>query len=176
MLKSSESNLTTPNNFNLEENNEKHSESENEKYSESKNLDTNLNHQLHSDLKPNKGTINARTVLWYLVFFGFAINYMIRINLNIALVDMISINKAVKTNHMTECYNNSGQTSAMITTFKNGDNKTKEFNGHLNETAHSSLNASTKLSVHLLTKHKRYSLERLILDYFKVRSHLLFFF
>ncbi|XP_061393381.1 sialin-like, partial [Musca vetustissima] len=31
----------------------------------------------------------ARTVLWYLVFFGFALNYMIRINLNIAIVEMV---------------------------------------------------------------------------------------
>ncbi|KAL5289466.1 NaPi-T family protein [Megaselia abdita] len=33
--------------------------------------------------------VEARTVLWYLVFFGFAINYMIRINLNIAIVQMV---------------------------------------------------------------------------------------
>lgn len=34
--------------------------------------------------------IKARTVLWYLTFVGFAMNYMIRININIAIVDMIS--------------------------------------------------------------------------------------
>jgi hypothetical protein len=28
-------------------------------------------------------------VLWFLVFFGFAVNYMIRINMNIAIVDMV---------------------------------------------------------------------------------------
>lgn len=33
--------------------------------------------------------VEARTVLWYLVFVGFAINYMIRINLNIAIVHMV---------------------------------------------------------------------------------------
>lgn len=30
-----------------------------------------------------------RTVLWFLVFTGMAVNYMIRINLNIAIVSMI---------------------------------------------------------------------------------------
>lgn len=36
-----------------------------------------------------------RNVLWYLVFCGFAVNYMIRINLNIAIVEMVKtrINK-----------------------------------------------------------------------------------
>jgi hypothetical protein len=31
----------------------------------------------------------ARRVLWLLVFFGFAVNYMIRININIAIVGMV---------------------------------------------------------------------------------------
>uniref|UniRef100_A0A182WF31 Major facilitator superfamily (MFS) profile domain-containing protein n=1 Tax=Anopheles minimus TaxID=112268 RepID=A0A182WF31_9DIPT len=33
--------------------------------------------------------ISARTTLWYLVFVGFAVNYMIRINANITIVAMI---------------------------------------------------------------------------------------
>ncbi|XP_053670033.1 sialin [Anopheles nili] len=33
--------------------------------------------------------ISARTTLWYLVFVGFAVNYMIRINTNITIVAMI---------------------------------------------------------------------------------------
>jgi hypothetical protein len=33
--------------------------------------------------------LKARTVLWYLTFFGFAINYIIRINASITIVDMI---------------------------------------------------------------------------------------
>lgn len=36
--------------------------------------------------------IKARTVLWYMTFFGFAVNYVIRINANIAIVDMIDLN------------------------------------------------------------------------------------
>lgn len=39
-------------------------------------------------LSKTKG-INARTILWYMVFFGFAVDYMIRININITIVDMI---------------------------------------------------------------------------------------
>ncbi|KAL1394645.1 hypothetical protein pipiens_011801 [Culex pipiens pipiens] len=33
--------------------------------------------------------VYARTVLWYLVFVGFAVNYMIRINMNITIVTMV---------------------------------------------------------------------------------------
>lgn len=33
--------------------------------------------------------INARSILWYMVFLGFAVDYMIRININITIVDMI---------------------------------------------------------------------------------------
>ncbi|EDV36790.1 uncharacterized protein Dana_GF11776 [Drosophila ananassae] len=33
--------------------------------------------------------VSARTVLWYMTFMGFIVNYMIRINLNITIVDMI---------------------------------------------------------------------------------------
>ncbi|XP_058117294.1 sialin [Anopheles ziemanni] len=36
-----------------------------------------------------EGGISARTTLWYLVFVGFAVNYMIRINTNITIVAMI---------------------------------------------------------------------------------------
>uniref|UniRef100_A0A1A9VAA2 Major facilitator superfamily (MFS) profile domain-containing protein n=1 Tax=Glossina austeni TaxID=7395 RepID=A0A1A9VAA2_GLOAU len=38
--------------------------------------------------------VQARTVLWYLVFMGFAVNYMIRINLNITIVEMITTKRA----------------------------------------------------------------------------------
>lgn len=34
--------------------------------------------------------VKARTILWYLTFFGFAINFMVRVNVNIAIVNMIS--------------------------------------------------------------------------------------
>ncbi|EDW01400.1 sialin [Drosophila grimshawi] len=34
--------------------------------------------------------VEARTVLWYMTFVGFIVNYMLRINLNITIVDMIA--------------------------------------------------------------------------------------
>ncbi|XP_058829359.1 sialin [Topomyia yanbarensis] len=37
----------------------------------------------------NEPKVNARSVLWYLVFVGFAVNYMIRINMNITIVTMV---------------------------------------------------------------------------------------
>lgn len=55
--------------------------------------------------------MNARTVLWILTFIGFAINYMIRINMNITIVDMILpaaktvlINNKTTTRMEPECY------------------------------------------------------------------------
>lgn len=36
--------------------------------------------------------VRARSILWYLTFVGFAMNYMIRININIAIIDMIDSN------------------------------------------------------------------------------------
>ncbi|KAJ8919873.1 hypothetical protein NQ315_006402 [Exocentrus adspersus] len=41
-------------------------------------------------LKNPKECCSARDVLWYLVFIGFAVNYMVRINLNIAIVSMVA--------------------------------------------------------------------------------------
>lgn len=38
--------------------------------------------------------IKQRTILWYLVFVGFSVNYMQRCNLNIAIIDMISTETA----------------------------------------------------------------------------------
>lgn len=49
--------------------------------------------------------IKARSVLWYLTFIGFAMNYMIRININIAIVDMISAEyKSGSPTTEGECY------------------------------------------------------------------------
>lgn len=33
--------------------------------------------------------ISERTILWYMTFLGFAINFMLRMNLNIAIVSMV---------------------------------------------------------------------------------------
>lgn len=45
--------------------------------------------------------LKARTVLWYLTFFGFAINYIVRINAAIAIVDMIDVNYRKSTGNKT---------------------------------------------------------------------------
>lgn len=36
-----------------------------------------------------KRPVAARTILWYMTFFGFAVDHMVRININITMVDMI---------------------------------------------------------------------------------------
>lgn len=56
--------------------------------------------------------IRARTVLWYLTFVGFAMNYMIRININIAIVDMISEEFKGKNVVMSECISFENSTNA----------------------------------------------------------------
>lgn len=33
--------------------------------------------------------IPERTILWYMTFWGFAMNFMLRMNLNIAIVSMV---------------------------------------------------------------------------------------
>lgn len=50
-----------------------------------------------------KKTINARTVLWYMAFLGFIINYMFRININIAIVEMVESVQKPKVNS-SECH------------------------------------------------------------------------
>lgn len=57
--------------------------------------------------------VKARTVLWYLTFVGFAMNYMIRININIAIVDMISSEfRGGKKVLMSECFSIDNSTNA----------------------------------------------------------------
>ncbi|XP_065162251.1 sialin-like [Atheta coriaria] len=53
--------------------------------------------------KTKKPWFTTRDVLWYMVFSGFAINYMLRINLNIAIVSMVPA-KPPKAGHLSsEC-------------------------------------------------------------------------
>lgn len=50
------------------------------------------------------GSVNCRTVLWYVAFVGFMMNYMYRVNINIAIVEMVSIKKTTVSNdHTSEC-------------------------------------------------------------------------
>lgn len=49
--------------------------------------------------------IKQRSILWYLVFIGFSVNYMIRININISIVDMIDKNLRKSSNVIaSECF------------------------------------------------------------------------
>lgn len=52
-----------------------------------------------------KQTVNCRTVLWFLSFFGFMINYIYRVNINIAIVEMVANHKisTINVNHSSEC-------------------------------------------------------------------------
>ncbi|PSN34790.1 hypothetical protein C0J52_06210 [Blattella germanica] len=51
------------------------------------------------------GCSSVRTVLWFLVFIGFAVNYMIRLNINIAIVSMVrrQSSKLNNISHSSEC-------------------------------------------------------------------------
>lgn len=87
--------------------------------------------------------VRARSVLWYLAFIGFAMNYMIRINMNIAIVDMISDEfKSVKKIHMSECHS--------------------ENSSFFDEAIHS------QISDKVVVRKEYISIERKILDYFEV--------
>lgn len=49
-------------------------------------------------------SMNCRQILWYVAFVGFMVNYMYRININIAIVEMVSIKKpTISSDHSSEC-------------------------------------------------------------------------
>lgn len=104
-----------------------------------------------------KSWLSARTTLWYMSFCGFAINYVLRNNLNIAIVGMIktgNIGANKSTAHSTtgsECYNN---TVLLYTT---------------NLTDHEHLNHSDVADENLL-KTSGYLFERLFLDLINVSA------
>lgn len=103
-------------------------------------------------MMPNEENIGvkARTVLWYLTFVGFAVNYMIRINASISIVDMIDGNFKRSSNAsdvMSECITN--ETLNVIT---NGSSVGEFFS------------ATTPLSLPM----KHVSVERKLLDYLEV--------
>jgi hypothetical protein len=67
--------------------------------------------------------VKARSVLWYLTFIGFAMNYMIRININIAIVDMISSEYKSKSKgvFMSECSNGTNLNNSTLYDIKSVD-------------------------------------------------------
>lgn len=56
-----------------------------------------------------KKSIKSRTVLWHVTFWGFVVNYMVRCNINMAIVSMVI--PRIPTNRsairVSECFNHS---------------------------------------------------------------------
>lgn len=107
----------------------------------------------HFTIIPDKIGVKQRTVLWYLVFVGFAVNYMIRINLNITIVDMIQQNFNKK-EAIAECTGYSDRFDT-INLSRLQDNSSQSTNQ--NETLISMIRQ-------LPDRNKTYSLERRFLD------------
>lgn len=84
--------------------------------------------------------VKTRTVLWYLTFFGFAINYILRINTTIAIVDMIDTN------------------------YKRSNNNTTIVTSECNPSANVTLSAKLGNEFKLNDKRNHDSLERRLLD------------
>lgn len=97
-----------------------------------------------------KQSINARTVLWYFSFFGFAINYMLRVNINIAITEMVTLSASkANTVEMSECVVDQLENSNTLL-------------------VHSNL--SSLMIEHVMPRAiPSYSLEQQILDFFGVR-------
>lgn len=111
--------------------------------------------------------VQARTVLWYLVFIGFAVNYMIRINLNITIVEMIAKKPllAVSTTAQTPLLTNFTQS-----TLVKSNNNTNSIYANISSNSvaaiasnhsHSHKDTSASLAV---VKEQRYSWEKQLLN------------
>lgn len=61
--------------------------------------------------------IKQRTILWYLVFMGFSVNYMQRCNLNIAIIDMID------STHLKILATSNASSECLVNTEKNSSNE-----------------------------------------------------
>lgn len=52
----------------------------------------------------NVFTVKCRTILWYMSFVGFMVNYLFRLNVNIAIVEMVARKTSATSNyHPSEC-------------------------------------------------------------------------
>lgn len=58
--------------------------------------------------------ITARDTLWLLTFFGFGVNYMLRININIAIVDMVKRRPVNQESKAAQCYSLNETTESVI--------------------------------------------------------------
>lgn len=70
----------------------------------------------------SKKSINARTVLWHVTFWGFVVNYMVRCNINMAIISMVVPRGPTNRSEVkvSECFNHSS-VSLQNTTFSNND-------------------------------------------------------
>ncbi|XP_058459234.1 sialin [Malaya genurostris] len=69
--------------------------------------------------------MNARSVLWYLVFVGFAVNYMIRINMNITIVTMVKPPGVKKS--LTKSSMNANRDNHNISVIQSGHHQTRMY-------------------------------------------------
>lgn len=118
--------------------------------------------------------VQARTVLWYLVFIGFAVNYMIRINLNITIVEMIAKKPllAVSTTAQTPLLTNFTQS-----TLVKSNNNTNSIYANISSNSvaaiasnHSHSHKDTSASL-VVVKEQRYSWEKQLLNSLGVSSN-----
>lgn len=66
---------------------------------------------VNSPLKTKK-SIKSRTVLWHVTFWGFVVNYMVRCNINMAIVSMVIPRTSTNRSEIrvSECFNHSSVT------------------------------------------------------------------
>ncbi|XP_054740258.1 sialin [Anastrepha obliqua] len=106
--------------------------------------------------------VEARTVLWYLAFIGFAVNYMIRINLNITIVEMIATNtKLVHTQTPPPFPANLTQDILVNSSYLHSTNNSINASLSSNSVA---VQASNQSGVLHVAKRNSYSLEKQLLN------------
>lgn len=98
----------------------------------------------------------CRTNLWYLVFTGFALQFMIRIILNIAILDMILIKKSNTTNYSRI------NVTTTTTSYCFDDSKEQQTTTIISA-------ADAEIDDEEIIINKRYSFERWLLDKFNVK-------
>ncbi|KAK7573609.1 hypothetical protein V9T40_010800 [Parthenolecanium corni] len=62
----------------------------------------------------NENNRTTRDTLWLLTFFGFGVNYMLRININIAIVDMVKRRTVNQESKAAQCYSLNETTESVI--------------------------------------------------------------
>ncbi|XP_017483551.1 PREDICTED: vesicular glutamate transporter 1, partial [Rhagoletis zephyria] len=107
--------------------------------------------------------VQARTVLWYLAFLGFAVNYMIRINLNITIVEMIATKAKLMSIQATPASPLANFTQDILVNNSYVQSTNNSINA--NFSSHSvAVIANNQSAVIRLAKQQRYSWERQLLD------------